>query len=37
MKELLVRARTHEVARDRAMKQDPYFDYAGLCCRSRSS
>jgi hypothetical protein len=28
MKELLVRARTHEAARDRAMKQDPYFDYA---------
>ena len=27
-KELLVRAKTHEAARDHAMKQDPYFDYA---------
>ncbi len=27
-KELLARARTHEEARDHAMKQDPYFDYA---------
>lgn len=27
-KELLVRARTHEQARDHALKQDPYFDYA---------
>jgi hypothetical protein len=26
-KELLARARTHEEARDRALKQDPYFDY----------
>ena len=26
-KELLERARTHEEARDRALKQDPYFDY----------
>ena len=28
MKELLSRARTHETARDIALKQDPYFDYA---------
>jgi hypothetical protein len=28
MKELLERARSHEVARDRALKQDPYFDYS---------
>ena len=27
-KELMARARAHEDARDRAMKQDPYFDYA---------
>lgn len=27
-KELLELARTHEAARDHAMKQDPYFDYA---------
>jgi hypothetical protein len=27
-KELLVRAREHEQRRDRALKQDPYFDYA---------
>ena len=27
-KELLVRAREHEKLRDRALKQDPYFDYA---------
>ena len=27
-KELLVRAKEHEAARDHAMKQDPYFDYA---------
>ena len=27
-KELLARARVHEDARDHAMKQDPYFDYA---------
>jgi uncharacterized membrane protein YkgB len=27
-KELLMRARTHEIARDHALKQDPYFDYA---------
>lgn len=27
-KELLVKAREHEVKRDRALKQDPYFDYA---------
>jgi hypothetical protein len=27
-KELLVRARAHEKARDHALKQDPYFDYA---------
>ena len=27
-KELMARARSHEEARDRAMKQDPYFDYA---------
>jgi hypothetical protein len=27
-KELLERARQHEEARDRALKQDPYFDYA---------
>lgn len=27
-KELLVRAREHAEKRDRAMKQDPYFDYA---------
>ena len=27
-KELMARARAHEEARDRAMKQDPYFDYA---------
>ena len=27
-KELLVRAREHVEKRDRAMKQDPYFDYA---------
>ena len=27
-KELLERARTHEELRDRALKQDPYFDYA---------
>jgi Zn-dependent oligopeptidase len=27
-KELLVRAKTHEEIRDRALKQDPYFDYA---------
>lgn len=27
-KELLERARHHEVLRDRALKQDPYFDYA---------
>ncbi len=27
-KELLVRAQSHEAARDHAMKQDPYFDYA---------
>jgi Domain of unknown function (DUF4337) len=27
-KELLVRAREHEQKRDRALKQDPYFDYA---------
>ena len=27
-KELLARARAHEEIRDRAMKQDPYFDYA---------
>jgi hypothetical protein len=26
-KELLERARSHEEARDRALKQDPYFDY----------
>jgi hypothetical protein len=26
-KELLERARTHEEARDHALKQDPYFDY----------
>ncbi len=24
---MLERARTHEEARDRALKQDPYFDY----------
>ena len=28
MKELLQRARQHEVARDHALKQDPYFDFA---------
>jgi hypothetical protein len=27
-KELIVRAREHEVKRDHALKQDPYFDYA---------
>ena len=27
-KELLAKAKEHEVARDHAMKQDPYFDYA---------
>jgi hypothetical protein len=27
-KELLERARSHEAARDHALKQDPYFDYA---------
>ena len=27
-KELMARARAHEEARDRAIKQDPYFDYA---------
>ncbi len=27
-KELLARARDHEQLRDRALKQDPYFDYA---------
>lgn len=27
-KELLARAREHSVARDRALKQDPYFDYS---------
>lgn len=27
-KELLMRARDHEAKRDRALKQDPYFDYA---------
>lgn len=27
-KELLSRAREHEASRDRALKQDPYFDYA---------
>lgn len=27
-KELLQRARNHELARDHALKQDPYFDYA---------
>jgi hypothetical protein len=27
-KELLVRAREHELKRDHALKQDPYFDYA---------
>jgi Domain of unknown function (DUF4337) len=27
-KELLTRAREHEQKRDRALKQDPYFDYA---------
>ncbi len=27
-KELLVRAKTHEQARDHALRQDPYFDYA---------
>jgi Domain of unknown function (DUF4337) len=27
-KELLERARSHEQARDHALKQDPYFDYA---------
>jgi hypothetical protein len=27
-KELLERARSHEEARDRALRQDPYFDYA---------
>lgn len=27
-KELLARAREHEQLRDRALKQDPYFDYA---------
>ncbi len=27
-KELLARARNHELARDHALKQDPYFDYA---------
>jgi hypothetical protein len=27
-KELLAKAKQHETARDRAMKQDPYFDYA---------
>ncbi len=27
-KELLERARQHEEQRDRALKQDPYFDYA---------
>lgn len=27
-KELLARAKEHEVQRDRALKQDPYFDYA---------
>jgi len=27
-KELLERARQHEALRDRALKQDPYFDYA---------
>ena len=26
-KELLERARVHEMSRDRALKQDPYFDY----------
>jgi hypothetical protein len=26
-KELIERARTHEALRDRALKQDPYFDY----------
>jgi len=28
MKELLQRARQHEAVRDRALKQDPYFDYS---------
>ena len=27
-KELLVKARAHEVKRDHSLKQDPYFDYA---------
>jgi hypothetical protein len=27
-KELLAKAKEHEAARDHAMKQDPYFDYA---------
>jgi hypothetical protein len=27
-KELMARARDHERLRDRALKQDPYFDYA---------
>jgi hypothetical protein len=27
-KELIARARVHEAARDRALAQDPYFDYA---------
>jgi hypothetical protein len=27
-KELLVRAKSHEVLRDHALQQDPYFDYA---------
>lgn len=27
-KELLARAKTYEIARDHALKQDPYFDYA---------
>lgn len=27
-KELMTRAREHEAARDHALKQDPYFDYA---------
>jgi hypothetical protein len=27
-KELLARAREHEIKRDHALKQDPYFDYA---------
>jgi len=27
-KELMVRAKEHEAARDHAMRQDPWFDYA---------